>query len=129
LLSCFYFIAERAVSDTASGHTPPDADDELVSLLNDKETLNSVVGQTHETRVARILKKESDMKLREDKRCGGAVLTARRTELDRNRARLLEIKSLSNNCRTRVNDLLKLSSNNKHHHDGHGGHAHHFSKG
>jgi len=65
------------------------------------------------------------MKQREDKRCGGAVVSARHKELERNRARLLEIKSISTNNRNRIHEMLKYTGPNA---NANAPHHSHFSK-
>lgn len=97
--------AEKVVADFASGKVHTD-DEDLSTLLGDKESLYGALSQSHETRVAKILKSESDLKTREEKRCGGAVLDARRTELARNRGRIVEVKELRERCSARCKALL-----------------------
>ena len=97
--------AEKVVADFAKGKVPVE-DADLVSLLGDKEALLSTLGQAHETRVARILKSEAELKTREERRCGGAVLAARHAELARNRGRVFEIKEIAKTCAKRSRELL-----------------------
>ena len=97
--------AEKVVADFASGKLHTD-DEDLSTLLGDKESLYGALSQSHETRVAKILKSESDLKAREEKRCGGAVLDARRLELARNRGRIVEVKELRERCTARCKALM-----------------------
>jgi len=97
--------AEKVVADFASGKVHTD-DEDLSTLLGDKESLYGALSQSHETRVAKILKSESDLKAREEKRCGGAVMDARRAELARNRGRIVEVKELKERCAARCKALL-----------------------
>lgn len=83
-----------------------DLDDETLGLLADKEQLYAAVAASHDVRIARIQKKEGELKAREDKRCNGTVATARHTELKRNRERLVEIKHIVESCKKRVATAL-----------------------
>jgi hypothetical protein len=98
-------LAEKVVADFAKGSAHVD-DEELSNLLGDKEQLFATMGQSHETRVAKILKSESDLRLREERRCGGAVLDARKAELARNRGRLFELRGLKETFTKRCKELL-----------------------
>ena len=85
--------AEKVVADFAKGNTPVD-DEDFAALLGDKEALYGSLAQSHETRVARILKSEGELRAREERRCGGAVVAARAAELARNRGRIFELAQL-----------------------------------
>ena len=92
--------AEKVVADFAKGNAPVD-DEDFAALLGDKEALYGALAQAHETRVARILKSEGDLKAREERRCGGAVSGARVGELARNRGRLFELGALRQSAEKR----------------------------
>jgi hypothetical protein len=85
--------AEKVVADFAKGNANVD-DEDFAALLGDKEALYGALAQAHETRVARILKSEGELKAREERRCGGAVAGARVAELARNRGRVFEVATL-----------------------------------
>jgi len=55
-----------------------------------------------ESRVSRILKREATVKAREEARCNGTVKGARMAEVQRNRARILEIKGIAAACTARA---------------------------
>jgi hypothetical protein len=115
--------AERSVADAAAGRLPPDADEDLASLLGDKEALLGSLAQSHEGRVAKILRREGELKAREERRCGGAVTAARRAELARNRQRIEEIKGIAASGRKRVEGALSRADTwGEHGHHGHHGH-------
>lgn len=101
---------EKLMSESEAGKLPAGLDEELLALLGDKEALVGSLSQSAETRVARILKRETEMRVREDQRCSGAVQGARKGELARNRARVLELKALTSACKKRAeSDLLQAA--------------------
>ena len=54
----------------------------------------------------RILRREGELKAREEKRCSGAVAEARGAEMDRNRARVKELLALGEACAGKVQRAL-----------------------
>ncbi len=79
------------------------------------------LAQAHEGRVAKILRREGELKGREEKRCGGAVLAARHAELARNRGRIVELKAIASGCRKRVEAALARADA---YGEGHHSHSH-----
>jgi hypothetical protein len=77
-------------------------DEELAALLMDREAMASALAGAHEARVARILKREAELRGREERRCSGAVSDGRAGELARNRGRVAEIRALGAAARARV---------------------------
>lgn len=94
------------MSDLEADRLPGHLEEELLSLLGDKEALLGVLGGSSEARVSRILKRESEMRQREERRCNGAVSAARQAELARNRARVLEIRALTAAAKKRAEEEL-----------------------
>ena len=54
----------------------------------------------------RILKREGELKAREEKRCSGAVADARAAEQERNRVRVKELLALGEACQGKVQRAL-----------------------
>jgi len=78
---------------------PLEMDEDLKILAMDKELLMGALAGSHETRVARILNREGELKLREEKRCSGAIQSARSKESERNRSRMIELSALGKACK------------------------------
>lgn len=94
--------AERLISEAEADKLPSDMDEELQALLSDKEAMMTALTTSSESRVSRILKREATLKAREEARCNGAVKGARMAEMQRNRARILEIKGIAAACTARA---------------------------
>jgi hypothetical protein len=92
---------EALVAGVASG-VVTDLDKELGALARDKEALAGALAGAHEARVARILRREGELKQREEKRCMGVVAGARAAEMKRNRERVAEAFALGEAGRARV---------------------------
>lgn len=92
---------DALVAGVASGMVA-DLEKDLLALASDKEALASALAGAHEARVARVLRKEGELKQREDKRCSGLVSGARAAEMGRNRSRVAEVFALGEACRARV---------------------------
>lgn len=88
-------VAEKRVAVT-------DMDEDLGLLAQDKDSLVSALLGAHEARVARILKREGDLKAREERRCSSAVASAHAAETQRNRSRVAEITALNADCTRRI---------------------------
>ena len=81
-------------------------DEELAALLSDREAVIGALLSANEARVARVLKREAELKAREEKRCSGAVTSARVDEHARNRRRVAEALAVGSACRQRVEQAL-----------------------
>ena len=58
----------------------------------------------------RILKREGELKAREEKRCSSAIATARAAEMARNRVRVKELMALGEACEGKVSRALQGES-------------------
>ena len=96
-----------ALADSVKTSGDGGLDEELANLLTDREALNGACMGASEARVARVLKREAELRLREEKRCAGAVAGARTTEHARNRRRVEQARALGAACAARVDDALK----------------------
>lgn len=94
--------AEALMLDADADRLPSELDEELSSLLNDREAMLGVLAASADARVARILRREAELRAREDARCTGAVKAARAGELARNRARVVEIKAVVAEAKARI---------------------------
>jgi hypothetical protein len=96
-----------ALADAGAGRAPDAAlDDELAALLVDREALVGACLGANEARVARVLKKEAELRAREEKRCAGAVAGERAAEYARNRGRVGEARAVAAACAARVAKAL-----------------------
>ncbi len=100
---------EPLLASYAAKLLPPEMDEELYVLIGDKEALLSAEASAHDARVARILKRELDLRTREEKRCSSVVQGARSEEMARNRARMAELRALGAACKTRIASALSGS--------------------
>lgn len=94
--------AEALMLDADADRLPAELDEELSSLLNDREAMLGVLAASSDARIARILRRESELRAREDARCTGAVRAARAAELARNRARVVEIRAVVEAAKARI---------------------------
>ncbi len=99
--------AATALADAVKTGGDGGLDEELALLLTDREALNGACMGASEARVARVLKREAELRAREEKRCAGAVVGARTTEHARNRRRVEQARALGAACAARVDDALK----------------------
>lgn len=99
--------AATALADAVKTGGDGGLDEELALLLADREALNGACMGASEARVARVLKREAELRAREEKRCAGAVVGARTTEHARNRRRVEQARALGAACAARVDDALK----------------------
>jgi len=93
--------AAAALAD-AAGAGAPDLDEELAALLADREALGGACMGASEARVARVLRKEAELKAREERRVAGAVGGARAHEHARNRRRVEQAKAFGAAAAARV---------------------------
>ena len=102
-------VSKAAIALADAVKTGGDAglDEDLVLLLTDREALNGACMGSSEARVARVLKREADLRGREEKRCAGAVHGARIAEHARNRRRVEQARALGAACAARVDDALR----------------------
>lgn len=84
-----------------------DVDEELASLLADRESLLGALLGANEARVARVLKREAELRAREERRCVHAVTSARVDEHARNRRRIQEVKEISAANLQRIESALE----------------------
>jgi hypothetical protein len=98
--------AALALMDASAGEKA-ELDEELAALLSDREAVIGTLLGANEARVARVLKREADLKAREEKRCAGAVTSARVDEHARNRRRVAEALAVGGACKQRVELALK----------------------
>ena len=92
---------DALMASLAAGASP-DLSKELAALTGDKEALAGALAGAHEARVARVLRKEGELKQREERRCAGLVGGARAAEMGRNRERMSEVFALGEACMARV---------------------------
>jgi hypothetical protein len=102
-------LAQDMLERAAKNELPEDMPDELSNLVIDRDTcMNSVVG-SHDIHVGKILSSEDEVRAAEGRQMQENLDDAQRQELQRNRARVIEITQFIQGNRRELGDLL-LSS-------------------
>jgi len=94
--------------DAPGGYQGPKLDDDLVILLQEKETLLQTVNGSNDLHVGKIVGMEDEMREQFNKRTTHTVETMKNEQREINRMRVLEIKSLEKETQEMIEDKAKL---------------------
>jgi len=82
--------------------------DEAMSLIVDKDTCMSLISQSHDMHIGRILKNEDNARTGENKRYQDLIHGYFNSEKARNRDRVLQIHEFSRKTKNTINALLQM---------------------